>query len=516
MMKKCLLIVLSLFAFVQTNAQQVITLDLQSSSYTMDAEKGCWTDTYNAQKQTLSFNNGMFNFSHIPGGTGGTDVGGGMSYWDGFTICNSGDTTDYGKEGNSDGWVAEQWGCMAGGGLNSALQAQQGLPYLVGYWGFFYEEKFEVHACKVDFDKMPHQMIGTYICNHPWPYYGNIHGDGFCSAFDHEGCRFTITAHGMLNGEDTGSEVTMTLAENNGGDEVQEKGWPKGLVQSRDWQWMDLSALGKVDGVYFTMDSSDTDAMWGLNTAAYFCLDKMQIYEYVNTSVPSRPSGLTTSNITEQEITLTWNPSSDATKYIVYLNGVKKAEVTAPTYTFCGLSAYTSYTLKVVAVNEIGNSDAAQVTAKTLDTTPPTAPRNVKAEVLDSYRVAVSWEASRDNVGVYRYTIYANGKKEASTKNTSYSLTGLNPNTTYLIEIEASDISKNTSQRSSITVHTPSLYAEGDVNGDGKVDAEDIKRLESILLNIATDDKFAADVDADGKVSVLDIVKLISILHSTK
>lgn len=40
------------------------------------------------------------------------------------------------------------------------------------------------------------------------------------------------------------------------------------------WRWVDLSGLGKVKRLIFTMSSSDSNA-WGMNTPAYFCLDNL-------------------------------------------------------------------------------------------------------------------------------------------------------------------------------------------------------------------------------------------------
>lgn len=40
------------------------------------------------------------------------------------------------------------------------------------------------------------------------------------------------------------------------------------------WRWVDLSGLGKVKRLTFTMSSSDSNA-WGMNTPAYFCLDNL-------------------------------------------------------------------------------------------------------------------------------------------------------------------------------------------------------------------------------------------------
>lgn len=438
-------------------AQNVITLDLKSAiddgTYKLDADKGYWIETYNASINMLTFNNGMFNFSHMQGQFGGTDMGGGMSYWDGFTICNSGDTNDYGMLGNSDGWVSQQWGCMAGGGLNEDMQPVGGYPYLVAFCGNIYNGE-NSYSCKVDFDGNIHKVKGVYISNHPWPYYGNIHGDGFASAFSEEGSAFTITAHGLFNGEDTGSEVTMTLAENTGDDEIHGNNWPMGLVQSAEWQWMNLEELGEIDGLYFTLETTDADLLYGPNTAVYFCLDRMQIYESGNTQTPRRPSGLTVTDIGEQKLTLHWNKQDDTQKWIVYLADSVVAETTDTLFIYDHLSPYTDYTLKVVAVNDNGAGDPTSLIVRTIDETAPEAPANVVAEPIGPYSIALSWDAAIDNVAVTRYRVYIDGVQEARPKTCTYTLTGLEPETDYKIAIEAVDASGNVSQQTLVFART--------------------------------------------------------------
>ena len=42
------------------------------------------------------------------------------------------------------------------------------------------------------------------------------------------------------------------------------------------WEWIDLSELGQIASIYFTMESSDTGD-YGINTPTYFCLDKLTV-----------------------------------------------------------------------------------------------------------------------------------------------------------------------------------------------------------------------------------------------
>ncbi|MCF0181244.1 MAG: DUF4465 domain-containing protein, partial [Muribaculaceae bacterium] len=40
------------------------------------------------------------------------------------------------------------------------------------------------------------------------------------------------------------------------------------------WKWVDLSGLGKVTELNFTLSSTDNGA-WGMNTPGYFCMDDL-------------------------------------------------------------------------------------------------------------------------------------------------------------------------------------------------------------------------------------------------
>lgn len=278
----CILQFFSLFCLFSQTPGEIITLDLSKPSYPSEikyTDKGCWEDTYSNNYPQLDF--GLFSFSHLVRANGNQSTSKEISYWDGFTICNSGDTQDYGSMGSSDGWITNQWGCMAGGGIKTdengdilidnegKVIAEKGIPYLLGYWGYYFKEGEEtIETLVVNFkDGNAYETQSIYINNHPWPYYGNIHGDGFGSAFE-EGDFFKLLIHGLdENLLDNGKIVEYTLAEYKNGE----------LIQSVDWEKVDLTSLGTVYGIYFTMETSDFDPLYGPNTAVYFCMDKLQV-----------------------------------------------------------------------------------------------------------------------------------------------------------------------------------------------------------------------------------------------
>ena len=250
----------------------VITLNMNAPlnpSTIAYGENGVWTECYNDADYTwleFSVDGGTFMLSHLIDGVGASYGG---YYWDGFTPAIGGDQTDYGQAGSSAGWTTNYGGCMAGGGCvideNGNVTADPDEPYFVAFYSSwaYYGNSNEVMFVNAK-GSMMFEPVGVYVCNHPWPYYGCLHGDGFGRAFE-EGDYFEIIAHGV-NADDSETTVSMNLVEFTNGQ----------LIAANDWTFFDLSALGEVKSVYFTLNSTDTGD-WGMNTAAYFCMDKFQV-----------------------------------------------------------------------------------------------------------------------------------------------------------------------------------------------------------------------------------------------
>ena len=219
----------------------VITLDLSKPVNPTSLEyneKGVWTQCYDDVNYTwLEFGdeNGVFGLSHLIDGEGASWGG---YYWDGFCPAIGGDQTDY----NGD-WTTN---------------------YLVAYYSSWAMEGPSNQVMFVDKDgHTTFKPVGVYVCNHPWPYYGCVHGDGFGRAFE-EGDYFEITAVGV-DADGNEKSVSMNLVEFTNGE----------LIALNDWTFFDLSSLGEVESVYFTLNSTDSGS-YGMNTAAYFCMDKFQ------------------------------------------------------------------------------------------------------------------------------------------------------------------------------------------------------------------------------------------------
>jgi len=90
------------------------------------------------------------------------------------------------------------------------------------------------------------------------------------------------------------------------------------------------------------------------------------------------------------------------------------------------------------------------------DTLPPSAPTNVTAAIQSNTRVAMTWSASKDNVGVKGYTIVRDGIALATVSGSTlfYSDASAAPGSTYAYTIEAFDAANNRSLPSSVVVVT--------------------------------------------------------------
>jgi M6 family metalloprotease-like protein len=93
----------------------------------------------------------------------------------------------------------------------------------------------------------------------------------------------------------------------------------------------------------------------------------------------------------------------------------------------------------------------------TADTQAPTTPGSLTVGTVTSSTVALSWNASTDNVGVTGYDVYRNGSFVANASSTSYTVNGLNPSTSYSFYVKAKDAAGNASAASNTVNATTSV-----------------------------------------------------------
>lgn len=104
---------------------------------------------------------------------------------------------------------------------------------------------------------------GLYITNSAYTLNSIKNGDAYSKKFG-EGDFFKVIFTGV-HADGTESCVEYYLAD-----------YRSPVVSERyyvdTWRWVDLTSLGKVVSIRFTLDGSDKSA-WGLNTPSYFCMD---------------------------------------------------------------------------------------------------------------------------------------------------------------------------------------------------------------------------------------------------
>ena len=88
------------------------------------------------------------------------------------------------------------------------------------------------------------------------------------------------------------------------------------------------------------------------------------------------------------------------------------------------------------------------------DTEAPSTPSNVSAGNQSPSTIDITWTASTDNIGVTQYRIYIDAVLTAQTTETNFQATGLEPGTSYDIQIEARDLINNKSEKSNLITAT--------------------------------------------------------------
>ncbi len=182
---------------------------------------------------------------------------------------------------------------------------------------------------------------------------------------------------------------------------------------------------------------------------------------------PSVPANLKGTAPTDQQISLTWLPSTDNVAVEGYrvLGGVTAtslspiASVTTNSFIDTNsLRPNTAYYFAVEAFDTSGNYSAQSVVlaVSTLpDKTPPTVPAHVLATGTGCQQVSLSWSPSTDDVHLSGYVIYRGSTSSAltavgSTTNASYVDTlSLQPGATYYYSVAAYDEAGNYSAQSS-------------------------------------------------------------------
>lgn len=220
------------------------TTDLKSLVYDAD---GIWKAVNTTDQVTL----GDVVFSHQYTQSEWGD------YVQGFTPSRSGDKANYPGQ-----MYDHQYDCIAGHGSQGSAS-----PFLTACWSTsetastpLAERTLSITPAVAVKDALI-APVSVMINNSSYAYYAMKEGDNYARKFE-EGDSFKVIAHGILpDGKET--VTTFSLAD--------------GTNILDHWTQWDLTPLGEVTAIYFTMESSDSGA-WGMNTPGYFCLDRFSYY----------------------------------------------------------------------------------------------------------------------------------------------------------------------------------------------------------------------------------------------
>ena len=229
------------------NVDNTLILVLNNDKISMSPETKAWSNCYvESAENDLTF--AAFQFSHSANEQ--------WQSWYGFCPTQSTDNGDHPDDG-----IAHQWGSIAGRGLF------RDMPYLLCFWDSYNEmdafDTVEEPSLRIslkddNYDGFYPQAVA--LTNSAYGYYAIKNGTAFNRAFTAND-KFSVVIIGTYRGMQTGV-VRFTLAE--------------GTNILKEWKDCDLRPLGKVDEIYFRMESTDSGE-WGINNPTYFCMDYFRL-----------------------------------------------------------------------------------------------------------------------------------------------------------------------------------------------------------------------------------------------
>uniref|UniRef100_A0A671N134 Receptor-type tyrosine-protein phosphatase S n=1 Tax=Sinocyclocheilus anshuiensis TaxID=1608454 RepID=A0A671N134_9TELE len=174
-------------------------------------------------------------------------------------------------------------------------------------------------------------------------------------------------------------------------------------------------------------------------------------------ALPKPPGVPQVTERTATSITLTWDSGNpEPVSYYIIQHKPKNSEdsfkeidgVATTRYSVGGLSPYSDYQFRVVAVNNIGHGPPSEaIESKTAEQAPSTAPRQVRGRMLSATTAIIHWDEPEEANGqITGYRVYYTtdpsqhvNQWEKQIVRTSNFLTipGLTPNKTYYIKVLA-------------------------------------------------------------------------------
>lgn len=133
--------------------------------------------------------------------------------------------------------------------------------YLIAHWDVRENNQTPLadRSCLIECFGYTFRPVSISICNTAYTYWAMVNGTAFSKPFDTSDY-LVLDIYGVNNGVATLGQ-SVYLAQNGQ------------FVNA--WQNVDLTSLGDVQQIYFTMRSSDS-GQYGMNVPAYFAIDGME------------------------------------------------------------------------------------------------------------------------------------------------------------------------------------------------------------------------------------------------
>lgn len=197
--------------------------------------------------------------------------------------------------------------------------------------------------------------------------------------------------------------------------------------------------------------------------------DPFTVYTAAGTGLPDPINGLTAYAPSKTEVQLNWSDNPNApnneTGFEIYRSTVSGGVYEFITLTSADQLSYLDqnllpateyfYVIRPVNTNGAGTTSDEVSVRTQVDSEAPTAPSNLTVTGYNENSVTLSWEASTDNVGVYRYDIYQNGVKAIVVEGTSATVFNLTRHEVYNFTVKARDLTGNESPSSSQVTAVP-------------------------------------------------------------
>lgn len=174
---------------------------------------------------------------------------------------------------------------------------------------------------------------------------------------------------------------------------------------------------------------------------------------------PSMPIGVNAQVVSAVQVNLFWNQNpagENVTSYNVRIDGLTVINnITYLSYAVRNVSADTSHTFEVQAVNSAGMSIwSAPISVKTPSLLPK-APTGVAPYITSSNQVNLFWNQNSETDYVTHYNLQINGRLVTGVKYLSYAFKDLVPNTNYSFEVQAVNANGPSLWSTPVSIITP-------------------------------------------------------------